>query len=188
MNARAIETYKFTPEECYPEACWRIMREYLNDKSFIDKEFKAYMRMMNSKGVTSVKEMGFDDYYGFTDYLEEIENKKELSLRVSFMSQPVGQGINIPYGLKMREKFNSDFVRFSGFNRMTDGTVAGLKADLLKSYECLENVHCIMDIDYNLIEKEVLLADENNFRYSLHARGDGAVRKVLNIYEKCKRS
>lgn len=188
MNTKAIETYEFTPDECYPEAYWRIMKEYLNDKSFIDKQFKDYMQMMNSKGVTSVKEMGFDDYYGFTDYLEEIENKKELSLRVSFMSQPVGQGINIPYGLKMREKFNSDFVRFSGFNRMTDGTVASLKADLLKPYKCLENVHCIMDIDYDLIEKEVLLADENNFRYSLHAQGDGAVHKVLNIYEKCKRN
>lgn len=188
MNTNAIKTYEFTPEECYPEAYWRIMKEYLNDKSFIDKQFKDYMKMMNSKGVTSVKEMGFDDHYGFTNYLEEVEKNKELSLRVSFMSQPVGQGINIEYGLKMREKFNSDFVRFSGFNRMTDGTVASLKADLLKPYECLENVHCIIDIDYDLIEKEVLLADENDFRYSLHAQGDGAVNKVLNIYEKCKRS
>lgn len=187
MNTKAIETYKFTPDECYPEAYWRIMKEYLNDRSFIDKQFKAYMQMMNSKGVTSVKEMGFDDYYGFTNYLEEIESNKELSLRVSFMSQPVGQGINIPYGLKMREKFSGDFVRFSGFNRMTDGTVASLKAELLKPYECLENVNCIIDIDYDLIEKEVLLADEHNFRYSLHAQGDGAVHKVLNIYEKCKR-
>ncbi|WMJ81517.1 amidohydrolase family protein [Clostridium sp. MB40-C1] len=187
MNTKAIETYQFTPDECYPEAYWRIMKEYLNDKSFINKQFKEYMQMMNSRGVTSVKEMGFDDYYGFTDYLEEIEKNKELSLRVSFMSQPVGQGINIEYGLKMREKFNSDFVRFSGFNRMTDGTVASLKADLLKPYECLENVNCIMDINYDLIEKEVLLADKYNFRYSLHAQGDGAVHKVLNIYEKCKR-
>ncbi|NRT74237.1 amidohydrolase [Clostridium beijerinckii] len=188
MNTNAIKTYKFTPEECYPEAYWRIMKEYLNDRNFIDKQFKEYMKMMNSKGVTAVKEMGFDDYYGFTDYLEELERNKLLSLRISFMSQPVGQGINIPYGIQMREKFNSDFVRFSGFNRMTDGTVASLKADLLRSYECLEDVHCIMDIDYDLIEKEVLLADENDFRYSLHAQGDGAVHKVLNIYEKCKRS
>lgn len=188
MNTKAIETYKFTPNECYPEAYWRIMREYLNDRNFIDKQFKDYMQMMNSRGVTAVKEMGFDDYYGFTDYLEELEKNNLLSLRISFMSQPVGQGINIPYGLKMREKFSSDFVRFSGFNRMTDGTVASLKADLLKPYECLENVNCIIDIDYELIEKEVLLADEHNFRYSLHAQGDGAVHKVLNIYEKCKRS
>ncbi|EKQ57472.1 MULTISPECIES: amidohydrolase family protein [unclassified Clostridium] len=187
MNTKAIEVYKFTPDECYPEAYWRIMREYLNDRNFIDKQFKDYMQMMNSRGVTAVKEMGFDDYYGFTDYLEEVEKNNLLSLRISFMSQPVGQGINIPYGLKMREKFSSDFIRFSGFNRMTDGTVASLKADLLKPYECLENVNCIIDIDYDLIEKEVLLADEHNFRYSLHAQGDGAVHKVLNIYEKCKR-
>ena len=69
------------------------------------------------------------------EYDKEKEEKKELSLRTFFMSQPVGEGINIEHGKRMREKFQGDFVRFSGYNRMTDGTVASTKGDLLEPYE-----------------------------------------------------
>lgn len=186
MNDAARKAYGFTPEECYPEAYYKIMREYLNDRIFIDAQFTSYMQMMNKRGVTSVKEMGFDDFYGFDEYLKEKEEKNELTLRVFFMSQPVGEGINIKHGKRMMEKFTGDFVRFSGYNRMTDGTVASGRGDLLMPYEGTDS-RCGMDIDYDMIKKEVLLADENGFRYSLHAQGDGAVHKVLDIYNKCKK-
>lgn len=186
MNERAIKVYGFTADECYPEAYHKIMREYLNDRSFIGKEFEDYMKLMNSRGVTAVKEMGFDDYYGFDDFLKEKEQNKELALRTFFMSQPVGEGINLEHGKRMREKFTGDFVRFSGYNRMTDGTVASRKGDLLEPYEGFD-YHCAMDIDYEMIEKEVQLADENGFRYSLHAQGDGAVHKVMEIFNKCRK-
>ena len=175
MNQKAEETYGFNSKECYPEAYHKIMPEYLNDRDFIEPEFKDYMKLMNSRGVTTVKEMGFDDFYGFDSFLKEKEEKKELSLRTFFMSQPVGEGINIEHGKRMREKFQGDFVRFSGYNRMTDGTVASTKGDLLEPYEGT-NMHCSIKVDYPMIEKEVKLADENGFRYSLHAQGDGAVQ------------
>lgn len=70
----------------------------------------------------------------------------------------------------MREKFQGDFIRFSGYNRMTDGTVASTKGDLLEPYEGTD-MHCSIQVDYPMIEKEVQLADENGFRYSLHAQG-----------------
>lgn len=186
MNQKARDTYGFTPETCYPEAYHKIMREYLNDREFIEPEFQNYMKLMNSRGVTSVKEMGFDDFYGFDEFLKEKEEKKQLTLRTSFMSQPVGEGINIGFGKRMREKFTGDFVQFSGYNRMTDGTVASGRGDLLEPYEGTDS-HCSIDIDYDMIEKEVLAADANGFRYSLHAQGDGAVHKVLTIYDKCKK-
>lgn len=47
--------------------------------------------MMNSKGITSIKEMGFDDFYGFTDILAELESENALTIRVNFMSQPVAE-------------------------------------------------------------------------------------------------
>ena len=46
---------------------------------------------MNSKGITSIKEMGFDDFYGFTDILAELESENALTIRVNFMSQPVAE-------------------------------------------------------------------------------------------------
>lgn len=53
---------------------------------------------------------------------------------------------------------------------MTDGTVASTKGDLLEPLEGT-NMHCSIQVDYPMIEKEVQLADENGFRYSLHAQG-----------------
>lgn len=186
MNSQARDTYGFSPEECYPEACHRIMREYLNDRSFIEPEFQDYMKLMNSRGVTCVKEMGFDDWYGFTDFLKEQEQSGNMTLRMFFMSQPVGRGADIPYGRKMAETFTGDMVRFSGYNRMTDGTVASGRGDLLNPYEGTGSC-CGMAIDYPLIQRELQEADENGFRFSLHAQGDGAVHKVVEMYDRCRK-
>lgn len=135
MNRKASEVYQFTPDTCYPEKYFRIMREYLNDRAFIEKEFADYMYLMNSRGVTTVKEMGFDDFYGFTDFLKEMENSDALHLRTFFMSQPVGKRMDLEHARRMRDLFTGDKVRFSGFNCMTDGTIAARKGDLKKPYE-----------------------------------------------------
>lgn len=186
MNTCAIEKYKFTPNKCYPEAIWKLLIDILSDKTSIANNFKDYMKMLNSRGITAIKEMGFDTFYGFTDILQELNDKNELTLRVSFMSQPVGFPLNLEFGKEMREKFNSDFVKFSGYNRMTDGSISELCGDLKKTYNC-ENITCKQFIDYNLIKNETLAADKENFRFSLHAQGDAAIENVLNIYNCCKK-
>ncbi len=185
MNAAARQRYGFTPDTCYSEALWRLIAEVMRDRAYIVPMFRQYMKLMNSKGVTSVKEMGFDDYYGFADVLEELDRAGELTLRVSFMSQPVGAGMNLAHGLAMRDRFKSDFVRFSGYNRMTDGSIGQHCGDLKQPYNDKPETRCEQDIDYAAIEQEVLAADAEGFRFSLHAQGDAAVAKVLDIYEKC---
>lgn len=187
MNQKAREEYGFTPQTCYSEALYKIMGIYLNDRNFVDDQLVSYMHMLNSRGVTSVKEMGFDDFYGFTDVLKEFDDQKKLTLRISFMSQPVGAPANIAYGKQMREKFKSEFVSFSGYNQMTDGLILARQGHLVEPYEGTSTV-CEKKIDYDTIEKEVLLADENGFRFTLHSEGDGAFRKILDIYEKCRRN
>lgn len=187
MNQRARDKFGFSPEVCHSEALYKIMGIYLNDRSFVDKQLEAYMQMMNARGVTSAKEMGFDDFYGFTNVLKEFDDEKKLTLRISFMSQPVGSPTNIDYGKEMREKFQSEFVRFSGYNQMTDGLILAKQGHLVEPYEGLDTV-CEKEIDYDTIEREVLMADENGFRFTLHSEGDGAFRKILDIYEKCERN
>lgn len=186
MNTSAEQKYCFTSNTCYPESYWRLLREILTDSTFIVQQFKDYMSMLNSRGITAIKEMGFDDFYGFTEILERLEKNKELTLRVSFMSQPVGTTANLTYGKTMRERFKGNFVEFSGYNRMTDGSISVLCGDLKKPYSCATETCCNQIIDYNMIENETLAADAENFRFSLHAQGDAAIAKVLNIYEKCK--
>lgn len=162
MNGKAKEIYGFTSETCYPESYHRIMKEYLNDREFIESEFADYMSMMNQKGVTTVKEMGFDDFYGFTDYLKELERKDKFTLRTFFMSQPVGVPMNLKYAKRMRKMFTGEKIRFSGFNRMTDGTIASYKGELKEPYEN-ESFSCNLEIPWSEIEDDVLAADRKAF-------------------------
>ena len=102
------------------------------------------------------------------------------------MSQPVGEGMNLVYARRMREQFTGNKIRFSGFNRMTDGTIASYKGDLKEPYEN-QDFCCKDPVPYEEIEKDVLAADAEDFRWSLHAQGDGAVGKITEIYQKCKK-
>lgn len=56
--------------------------------------------MLNERGVTAIKEMAFDDYYGFADEMARREESGELTVRVSMMSQPVGAGANLAYAAR----------------------------------------------------------------------------------------
>lgn len=187
MNSAAITEYQFTPDKCYPESYWRLLKYILNDIPFSVSEFKDYMHFMNSKGITAIKEMAFDDYYGFTDRLKELEQSNGLTTRVHFMSQPVGYPMNISFGKKMREYFKGDFVRFSGYNQMTDGSISQVEGDMKEPYLC-EDTCCRKQIDWKTIEKDVLSADKEGFRFSLHAQGDAAIAKVINIFDKCEKN
>ncbi len=186
MNQAAMDKYGFSPEKCYSEACVLLQPEYLSDRDFIVPLFKDYMKMMNSRGITSVKEMGFDQYYGFTDVLAELEAEDALTLRVNFMSQPVAKDACLEYGRAMRDKFQGDFVRFSGYNQMTDGSISQLCGYLKKPYNCADTI-CAQDINWEKLAEETRAADAEGFRFSLHAQGDGAIGKVLDIYETCRR-
>lgn len=185
MNQKARQAFGFDPQHCHAEALYKIMGLYLNDRQFIDRQIEGYMKLLNSRGVTSVKEMGFDDFYGFTDVLKELEENERLTLRISFMSQPVGKPADIEFGLKMKEAFQGDYVRFSGFNQMTDGLILKMEGHLRQPYEGTDSV-CNKDIDYKQLEKEVLLADKNGLRFTLHSEGDGAFHEILNIYDQCE--
>ncbi len=183
----ALEQYQKLHNQTPTEPTPQLLKEILNDRDYIIPFFKKHMKMLNSKGITTVKEMGFDDYYGFTDILKELEASNELSVRFHFMSQPVESPINISYGQKMREEFNSDYAKFSGYNMMTDGSVSENCAEIKQPYKDIDT-NCLQDIDWDLIKKDVLLADENGFRYSLHAQGDAAIHNAIEVLDSCQKS
>ena len=43
---------------------------------------------------------------------------------------------------------------------------------------------CKKYIDYTLLEEDVLAADREGFRFTLHSEGDGSFHKILQIYDK----
>ncbi len=187
MNTAAINTYQFTPETCYSESYWRLLKYVLNDTNFSVPAFKNYLKFMNSRGITSIKEMGFDDFWEFTEELDKLEKHKELTVRVSFMSQPVGSPMNLAFGRNMREKFTGNYVHFSGYNQMTDGSISQIEGEMKEPYLCI-NTCCAKEIDWNTLEQDALAVDREDFRFSLHAQGDRAIEKVIDIYEKCQKN
>lgn len=158
--------------------------EYLENKEDVKAKFKDYMKMLNSHGITSIKEMTFDDSYGLKEILRELEDEDELTLRIEFMSQPVKYPADIEYGLKTKTVYNSDRLAFSGFNQMTDGLIVSEEADLLYPYEG-KSYTCKKDISYEDIERQVLEADKNGLRFTLHSEGDASLKQILDIYDKC---
>ena len=186
MNTAAIDSYHFTPDTCYPEAYVALFPYILGNKGFIRPQFIEYMKMMNARGITSIKEMGFDDFYTFTDTLSELEEDDALTLRVNFMSQPVAREADFSYGETMREKFKGDKVTFSGYNQMTDGSVSEYNAELKKPYKG-KDFCCALNIDWDKLARDAREADRRGFRFSLHAQGDGAIARTLDIYESCRR-
>ncbi len=176
----------FNEQNCDPERNVELLPNLLGDRDFIIPLFKNYMEMMNRAGVTCVKEMGFDDFSGFPELLEELEKEQAMTLRVHFMSQPVGKPMSLDFGRKMRECLTGEFVRFSGYNRMTDGSVSELCADLKEPYLCADTT-CALKIDWDKLGEDTRSADAEGFRFSLHAQGDAAIAKVLDIYDTCRK-
>ncbi|ADK67739.1 Amidohydrolase 3 [Olsenella uli DSM 7084] len=186
MNTAARERYGFSPDECYAEKTWRMMGDYLRDPRMRGL-YHQYMRMLNARGITQIKEMTFDDYYGFADVMERMERDDELTVRVSMMSQPVGRGMDLEHGRRMRERFRGPFVSFSGFNRMTDRSIGSGMAELKEPYLDDPGSRCGASVEWGLIEDELEAADDAGFRYSLHCQGDAAVAHVVELYGRCRK-
>lgn len=185
MNDLAYEMFKFDNSTCYSEGFWRLLKYILNLPQAKDY-FLQYQAMLNSFGITSMKEMGFDDYFGFDKTLATLRDNDELTTRVHFMSQPVGQPMNLEHGIRMRDLYHDEYLAFSGYNQMTDGSISQNEGLLKEPYRN-QDFLVQKDIDWDTLTKDTLLADENGFRFSLHAQGDGAIYKSLEIFNQCRK-
>lgn len=186
MNQAAKDRFGFDGSEVYAEICYKVFDEYLRDEDFIRSEYEAFSALLAKQGVTSIKEIGFDQYSGFTSVLKNLENEKQLRHRVNLVSQPVGAPMDYEYGKKCMDEFQSDFIQFMGFNVMVDGEIAAGNAELVDEYKNNPGSHGEQAVDYEGLYEAVVKADALGMRCALHAEGDGAVRKTVDIYERCR--
>lgn len=183
LNKTASRILKLNSGDYIPEKMTSIIKLMLSNERFISKTLNQYVELMNRKGVTTVKEMIFDDGYG---YLEWLKKNLPTTLQIHFMSQPVTEPINIDFGHYAKEKLSSPQLIFSGFNLMTDGSISQWQGHLKDAYaDC--PITGSEEIDYDVIRNAVFEADKNGFRFSLHAQGDGAVSECINIFSECRR-
>ncbi|MBR2635885.1 MAG: amidohydrolase family protein [Oscillospiraceae bacterium] len=187
LNTMALEFYRINPERVFAEGNWRTMNAYLGDDEFIGERFVEYMKLLNSRGITTTMEMGFDEFYGFTNTLKRLEDEDKLSLRVCFMSQAVADLPNVPYGVWAKNNFNSDKLFFDGYNLYypashllnEDGSYPeGMETDPIGVFG---------EFTYEKLEKWVLEIDRVGIRSTLTAGGDAAVKRILDMYDKCQK-
>lgn len=186
LNEEAKRQFSFKGEELSSESQWKIIRYALQLKPWIEAKFAEYMKLLNSRGVTTTKEMLFDDGSGLAEIMKEFHLKGEKTLRNFLMSQPVGHPMSLDTAAALTGKVDDDFTRFDGFNQMTDGSVSVKEADVKLPYE--DGVPCQINIDYETIRSNVLKADAAGYRYSLHAQGDAAISKSIDIFSSCQRA
>jgi hypothetical protein len=183
MNAAARERYGFAPEACWSEKIAGLLADILALPE-TPARYGDYMRALNAAGVTCVKEMVYDDHAGFMPVLEDLAEKGALTVRVSVQSQPVARPMNLALGRDLAGRLDGEWLNFTGYNQMTDRGVASELAELSEPYEGRDYV-VAAPIDWGALEADVLAADAEGFRFTLHCQGDGAVRKTVDIYEKC---
>ena len=187
MNATAIAKYGFKPDDCSAEARARLLEDMLRDKEQVEAEFLAFCRMLAERGVTSIKDIGFDDYKGLLPVLSDLEKSGRLPMRVHFALEPVQQPLDISFGLECKTRFSGDRLRFQGYKIMVDGVIADHTGDMLEPYADLPGVTNLRPVDYEKIEASVMEADRSGLKCTLTAEGDAAIRRAVAILEQCRR-
>ncbi|OMD51214.1 hypothetical protein [Paenibacillus odorifer] len=84
MNKLAQDKYQFLPNQCSAESRARLLHDMMQDQELVRQEFLDFARMLAKRGVTSIKDIGFDRHSGLLPVLEELEAAGELPLQVHF--------------------------------------------------------------------------------------------------------
>jgi hypothetical protein len=69
---------------------------------------------------------------------------------------------------------------------MTDGSISQLEGEMKEPY-LHTHTCCKKDIDWETLKADAIAADAEDFRFSLHAQGDGAIGKTVDIFALCKK-
>lgn len=181
-NHSAQARYGLQPGTCTLEDCWKLMEDVMTDRRAFSKAFRDHAQKLQRQGVTAIKEVVFDDSYGYLPALSEDFRKNGAPLRVKVVSQPVGKPFSVNQGEELRWSYDQPNLSFVGFNMMVDGSMSQEEAHLADNY--LGKSYSVRTWpDYQKIQKRVKAADERGLRFSLHAQGDRAVKETLDIFE-----
>ena len=185
LNTSALNRYGFNRSELHFEFMAKLLREYMSEPKFVRDEYKKFIKLMNRKGITSVKDIGYDDFYGVLHVLKDMEDNNEMTLRENFAFESVEQPFDLNFISKIKDAYNSPFLKFQGISFFTDGCIGDLKANMLEPYPCRPDTCTISPYNYGTLEEFILEADKRGIRITLHAQGDSAVRQCVDLLEKC---
>ena len=139
--------------------------------------------MMAKTGVTSVT-----DAYGSPDFLlgyQDAYQAGELSVRIycmigySYIDEMIAAGIRTGLG--------NEWVRIGGMKLTCDGSISERTARLSEPYVGRPNDYGIIVMDEEELYAYAAKAHRADWQLGIHANGDVAIDKTLNVYERLQR-
>ena len=140
-------------------------------------------KMMTKSGVTSVT----DAYGSSTDLAayQDALQADELSMRIYCMISY--RQIQDMLDAGLQTGFGNEWVRIGGMKITLDGSISERTARLSQPYMGRPDDYGIIVMDEEEIYPYALKAHQNDWQIGVHANGDVAIDKTLNIYERLQK-
>lgn len=144
--------------------------------------FEAFLKQSARLGVTSVNDLfasSFDKLNSF-DMYKAYDDAGKLTTRIHLYPE---LNDDIERAKKLREKYNSEKLKFAGLKQFIDGVVTGHTAYMLDPYLDRPETRGSTAFPAETIKNWVAEADKEGFQIRFHTIGDGAVRLGLDAFE-----
>ncbi len=132
-------------------------------------------------GVTSLTDMSAGDDVGLYQYMLE---RGELKTRIYAIRSIVSWEVLHDAGV--RAAFGNDMVRIGGLKGFADGSLGSTTAKFFESYSDTPNSRGLwfdQMLPEGIMLQRVLAADKANLQVMIHAIGDEANAKILDIFQ-----
>ena len=143
---------------------------------------KQGIQQANSYGITSIHNM--DDEDKRVDRYSLLESSKELTLRIDYPLSitPDSKLTDLHQVAKWQKEIQSKYLHFGRVKLFMDGVIESTTALMVESYAHLSSLGDALFTaeHFNQIAVE---ADKLGLQISVHAIGDGAVKRTLDGYE-----
>jgi len=155
-----------------------------HDKDILRKGLDHCVR----QGITTLHNMDGNFYQ--LDLLQELDEEGLLPLRIEVPmlltnSDPIGR---IDEVLEMRRRFNSEMVWSNRVKMFMDGVLESYTAFTLRPYPGKPESHGEEIFSAEHFNRACIHADRLGLQISVHAVGDGAVRRALDGFEAAQKA
>lgn len=148
----------------------------------IDELLDEYFKTTAGLGITSLSNLQIHEIL-MEDIFEKLDKEGKLRVRMSLLAS-----VNTPMEklIYMKERYNSNTLKFGGVKGFADGTPMGYTGALIEEYSDRPGFFGEKYLSVEDFGEKAKLFEANGIRMRIHACGDAAVREALDIYEECR--
>lgn len=143
----------------------------------------SFLQHAAKLGITSVNDLYPSLNNGF-DVFKKFDDEEKLTARIHLYPALNGE---IEKAKELRNRYQSEKLKFTGLKQFIDGVVTGYTAYMLDPYVDKPDTKGEMAFTLEQMTEWVLEADKEGFQIRFHAIGDGAVRIGLDMFEEAQK-